>query len=51
MHIGEREEDEKKRTLLANVVSVVRPLLQEQPPNADLSGRNCKINIKMTSLI
>ncbi|KAM3822652.1 LOW QUALITY PROTEIN: uncharacterized protein CCDC7 [Vipera latastei] len=36
---GEREEDEKKRTLLANVVSVVRPLLQEQPPNADLSEK------------
>lgn len=51
MHIGEKEEDEKKRTLLANIVSVVRPLLQEQPPKADLSGRNCKINIKMRSLI
>ncbi|XP_039200007.1 protein MLP1 homolog isoform X4 [Crotalus tigris] len=36
---GEREEDEKKRTLLANVVSVVRPLLQEQPPKADLSEK------------
>ncbi|KAG8138829.1 hypothetical protein E2320_001620, partial [Naja naja] len=34
---GERGEDERKRTLLANIVSVVRPLLQEQPPKADLS--------------
>ncbi|XP_026565789.1 golgin subfamily B member 1 [Pseudonaja textilis] len=34
---GEREEDERKRTLLANIVSVVRALLQEQSPKADLS--------------
>ncbi|XP_063158082.1 coiled-coil domain-containing protein 7-like [Candoia aspera] len=37
---GERE-DEEKRTLLANIESVVRLLQQEQPAEADLSGRIC----------
>ncbi|XP_060539904.1 uncharacterized protein CCDC7 isoform X4 [Pantherophis guttatus] len=36
---GEKEEDEKKRTLLANIVSVIRLLLQEQTPKADLSEK------------
>ncbi|XP_013918748.1 PREDICTED: myosin heavy chain, skeletal muscle-like [Thamnophis sirtalis] len=36
---GEKEDDEKKRTLLANIVSAVRLLLQEQPPEADLSEK------------
>ncbi|XP_058035714.1 golgin subfamily A member 4 [Ahaetulla prasina] len=39
VHIDEKEKDEKKRTLLANIVSVIRPLLQEQPPKADLSEK------------